>query len=154
MNNNQIFFILDSDLGLPLKFLLENLLKLFSHEKVNYEVWWAVDNQEPVHETMVILISESENQTTSPWETEKPGGRKEASGVEDEFCEDELGTIENESEHSLEERAEDNIHLGKWQRRNMMTMQTRTLARLTSLWELLFLLFDLTWTNLEILFQS
>ena len=42
------------------------------------------------------------------------------------------------------------IYLGKWQRRNMMTMQTRTLARLTSLWELLFLL-DLTWTNLNII---
>ena len=40
------------------------------------------------------------------------------------------------------------MSLGKWQRRNMMTMQMRTVARFTSLCEELFLL-DLTWAYLH-----
>ena len=34
----------------PLKFLIQNLSERLTHEQVDYEVKWTVDNKKPVHE--------------------------------------------------------------------------------------------------------
>ena len=75
-----------------------------SHEKIDDEIRWAVDDEEPMHETGVIEIEEVFIIITSilsPWQTQKPGRGKKTFTIEDELGQDKLGTVENKPENKM-----------------------------------------------------
>ena len=124
---------------LPCYFLPEDLFELLAHEAVDDEVGGAVDDEEPVHEAR---------------QAEEPGGRhvvvSALAGCS--CCTKTAPHLQFITAHLkvllMMNSATLMMSLGKWQRRNMMTMQMRTVARFTSLCEELFLL-DRTWAYLH-----